>query len=131
MKSRHFRNGYFQRNTEHHDFPSGDHDGKHFLGNAGDYQARAFGKTAAEAWSSGNHLGAILRAGISLPQTALSSLSTILSRGMDLAENRDYFGNYAYDPHTPLDRLLRAKRVNQLRRYGAGEVQRKEAEAAQ
>jgi len=30
-----------------------------------------------------------------------------------------------------LDRLLRAKRVNQLRRYGAGEVQRKEAEAGQ
>ena len=29
-----------------------------------------------------------------------------------------------------LDRLLRVKRANQLKRYGAGEIERKEAEAA-
>ena len=39
-----------------------------------DYQVRAFGKTAAEAWTSGNHLGAILRAGMSLPQTMMKPL---------------------------------------------------------
>jgi hypothetical protein len=32
----------------------------------------------------------------------LSSLSSILSRGMDTLENRDYFGNYVYNPHATL-----------------------------
>lgn len=30
------------------------------------------------------------------------SLSTILGRGIDVAENRDYFGNYVYDPNASL-----------------------------
>jgi hypothetical protein len=44
------------------------------IGQHRDYQVRAFGKTAAEAWTSGNHLGAILRAGMSLPQTMMKPL---------------------------------------------------------
>jgi len=31
-----------------------------------------------------------------------SSFSSTLSKGMDLAENRDYFGNYVYNPHATL-----------------------------
>jgi hypothetical protein len=44
------------------------------IGQHRDYQVRAFGKTAAEAWTAGNHLGAILRAGMSLPQTMMKPL---------------------------------------------------------
>ena len=44
------------------------------IGQHRDYQVRAFGKTAAEAWTAGNHLGAILRAGMSLPQTMMKTL---------------------------------------------------------
>jgi hypothetical protein len=41
------------------------------------------------------------------------------------------FHNLATPEEKPLlDRLLRVKRANQLKRYGAGEVERKEAEAA-
>ena len=39
-------------------------------------------------------------------QYVLSSLSTTLSKGIDLAENRDYFGNYVYNPNAPLGKKL-------------------------
>ena len=35
-------------------------------------------------------------------QYVLSSLSSTLSKELDLAENRDYFGNYVYNPNAPL-----------------------------
>lgn len=37
----------------------------------------------------------------------LGSLSSILSRGLDLAENRDFFGNYVYNPHATLGTKLK------------------------
>ncbi len=35
-------------------------------------------------------------------QYVLSSLSSVLSRGYDVARNRDYFGNYVYNPNASL-----------------------------
>jgi hypothetical protein len=42
-------------------------------------------------------------------QYVLSSLSTTLSKGMDLAENRDYFGNDVYNPNASLGKQQSAK----------------------
>jgi hypothetical protein len=45
-------------------------------------------------------------------QYVLSSLSSTLSKGLDLAENRDYFGNYVYNPNDPF-----ATKVKQAGKY--------------
>ncbi|MGH9538005.1 MAG: hypothetical protein ACRD3H_08775 [Terriglobales bacterium] len=44
------------------------------IGQHRDYQVRALGKTASEAWTANNPLGAILRAGMSLPQAMMKPL---------------------------------------------------------
>lgn len=116
------------------------------IGQHRDYQVRAFGKTAAEAWTANNPLGAILRAGMSLPQTMMKPLFQWYIPNLKYSLFLKMMSEQAQEHARELEdgsltRATLARRVADSveNRFGElnfdnlflklGEVQRKEAEA--